>query len=203
MYTLRMSTKNPSKTRTIRINQDSDYVIQRDAERLGMSANALINKILLHYINSHRYYESGNMISMSTNTFMTIFNQLSKNDVEDTAYGLGNQKVNESLMRRGMEVDYKNVIWYLSQILGEYNGWFRCDLLQESKVDHLHLSHTYTRKWSDFLANYVSSMFRDILGLEVQPTILENAVNFEITKKTRQHENTLLARKRQQQTNPQ
>ena len=89
-----VKTQNPSKTRTIRINQDCDYVIQSDAERLGMSANALINKILLHYVNSHRYYESGNMISMSTDTFMTIFNQLSMNDVEDTAYGLGNQKVN-------------------------------------------------------------------------------------------------------------
>ena len=180
-----MTTQSPSKTRTIRINQDCDYVIQSDAKRLGMSANALINKILLHYINSHRYYESGNMISMSSSTFMTIFNQLSKDEVEDTSYGLGNEKVNESLMRRGMEVNYSNVIWYISQILGEYNGWFRCDLLQESKVDHLHLSHSYSRKWSDFLANYISSIFREILGLEVQPIILENAVNFEITKKTR------------------
>jgi len=133
---------------------------------------------------------------------MTIFDQISKNDVEDTAYGLGNQKVNESLMRRGMEVNYNNVIWYISQILGEYNGWFRCDLLQEQKVDHLHLSHTLSRKWSDFLANYISSIFRDILGLEIQPVILENAVNFEIVKNSRQHENTLLARKKQFQTNP-
>lgn len=167
-----------------------------------MSVNALINKILIHYVNSHRYYESGNMISMSTNTFMTIFDQISKNDVEDTAYGLGNQKVNESLMRRGMEVNYNNVIWYISQILGEYNGWFRCDLLQEQKMDHLHLSHTFSRIWSDFLANYISSIFRDVLGLEIQPVILENAVNFEIVKNSRQHENTLLARKKQFQTNP-
>jgi hypothetical protein len=202
MYTIPMISQGPSKTRTIRLNQDSDSIIQNDAERLGMSANALINKIILHYVNTHRYYEAGNMISMSTNTFLTIFNQLSKHDVEDTAYSLGNQKLNESLMRRGLEVNYQNVIWYLTQILGEYNGWFRCDLFQGDRVDHLHLSHSFSRKWSDFLANYVSSIFREILGLEVKQVIMENAVNFEITKKTRKNEDALLASKRQPARNP-
>jgi hypothetical protein len=147
-----------------------------------MSVNALINKLILHFIDTFRYYEDGKMISMSTSTFMTLLDQLAQNEIEDLAYGLGTQKANESLMRRGMEINYKNIVWYISLILGEYNGWFRSDFLIGKDVDSLHLSHTHGKKWSYFIAQYISSILREELGMQVNLVVLENAVNYKITK---------------------
>lgn len=157
-------------------------MLQQEAKRSGMSVNALINKLILHYIDTFRYYEDGKMISMSTSTFMTLLDQMSQTEIEDIAYGLGNQKVNESLMRRGKETNYNNILWYISQILGEYNGWFRSDFLIGKEVDSLHLSHSFGKKWSYFVSNYLSSMLRDELELTIISAVLDNAVNIRISK---------------------
>ena len=170
-----------SKTRTIRLNQDNDEVILREAERAGMTVNALINKILLQYVETLRFYEYGNMISMSTDTFMTFIDRMTIEEIEEMAYGLGNLKTQESLLRRGLDVNYENVLHYISRLLGEYNGWFRCDCIQDETTDSLHLSHPFDKKWSYFIANYISSILREILGLKISLVILENAVNFKVT----------------------
>lgn len=176
------SRSQQSKTRTIRMSEESDLVIQREAERAGMTVNALINKIILHYVETFRFYEYGKMISMSTDTFMVLIDQLSKEEIEELAYGLGNLKTKESLLRRGMDINYQNVIYYISRILGEYNGWFRCDCIADHSSDSVHLSHPYDQKWSYFIANYLSAIFRDVLGLKINLVMLENAVNFKIHK---------------------
>lgn len=169
-----------SKTRTIRLNKDNDDVIQSEADRNGMTVNALINRVLLQYVDTLRFYEYGNMISMSTDTFMTVLGTLPKEEIEDMAYGLGNQKLRESLLRRGLEINYENVIHYIRQLLGEYNGWFRCDYIPGNGSDSLHLRHPFDTKWSYFVANYISGILREVLGYKTNLVILENAVNFKI-----------------------
>lgn len=171
-----------STTRTLRLDKDYDELLQRESKRGGMSVNALINKLIQQYVDTLRYYEDGKMISMSTSTFMTVLDQLSQNEIEDLSYGLGTQKASESLMRRGLETNYTNIVWYISLILGEYNGWFRSDFIIGKDVDSLHLSHTHGKKWSYFIAQYVSSILREELGMQVNLVVLENAVNYKITK---------------------
>ncbi len=65
-------TDSPSKTRTIRINEDLDSVIQSEAERLGMSPNALINKTLHRYKDVGRFNDQQYFLLMSLETFKTI-----------------------------------------------------------------------------------------------------------------------------------
>ena len=81
-----------------------------------------------------------------------------------------------------METNFKNVNWYITLILGQYNGWFRSDFLIGKDVNSLHLSHTLGKKWSYFIAHYISTILREELGLQVNLVVLENAVNFKITK---------------------
>ena len=169
-------------TRTLRLDKNHDELLQHESKRGGMSVNALINKLIQQYVDTLRYYEEGKMISMSTSTFKSVLDQLSQNEIENFAYGLGTQKANESLMRRGLETNYTNIVWYISLILGEYNGWFRSDFLIGKDVDSLHLSHSQGVKWSYFIAQYISSILREELGMQVNFMILENAVNYKITK---------------------
>ena len=182
MYTMFIHSKTPSTTRTIRLKQESDLVLEREAERNGISVNALISNLVDHYVNSLRYFSSGGMITMGNETLMMLLEKLPDEEIEDSAYATGGQKVRESLMQRGMAVSYDSVMWYLSQILGQYNGWFRCDHHAEEKIDRLHLSHNYGFKWSIFIMNYVASMLKEILDLKINTVMLKNAVNIEVIK---------------------
>jgi hypothetical protein len=85
-------------------------------------------------------------------------------------------------MQRGMLVNYDSVLWYIQQILGGYNGWFRCDHIIEEKMERLHLSHNYGFKWSIFIMNYIASMLKEVIGLKINTVMLKNAVNIEISK---------------------
>ena len=38
----------------------------------------------------------------------------------------------------------------------------------------------YDKKWSYFVANYISGILRDVLGLKINLVIIENAVNFKV-----------------------
>jgi hypothetical protein len=182
MYAMYIYSKVPSSTRTIRIKKESDLILEREAQRHGISVNALISNLIDHYVYSLRFFTSGGMISMNNETLMALINNLSDETVADTAYAYGGQKVRESLMQRGMLVNYDSVIWYILQFLGEYNGWFRCDHIIENKVDKLHLSHNYGFKWSVFIMNYIASMLKEVLELKINTVILKNAVNIEVLK---------------------
>jgi hypothetical protein len=81
-----------------------------------------------------------------------------------------------------MKVSYDSVLWYISQILGQYNGWFRCDHHRDERMDSLHLSHSYGYKWSVFIMNYVDSILRGVLGVKKNTVISSNAANIEIIK---------------------
>lgn len=85
-------------------------------------------------------------------------------------------------MQRGMKVNRDSVLWYISQILGLSNGWFRCDHNRDEGKDILHLSHSYGYKWSVFIVNYVNSILIEVLVVKTNTVISNNAVNFEIFK---------------------
>jgi hypothetical protein len=182
MYTMFTHSKVPSSTRTIRIKKESDLVLEREAQRHGISVNALISNLIDHYVYSLRFFTSGGMLSINNETLMSLVEHLSNEQIADTAYARGDQKVRESLMQRGMLVNYDSVLWYIQQILGGYNGWFRCDHIIEEKMERLHLSHNYGFKWSIFIMNYIASMLKEVIGLKINTVMLKNAVNIEISK---------------------
>ena len=175
-------TDSQSKTRTLRIDEELDSVIQSDAERLGMSPNALINKVLLRYKDMLRYEVPGDWITLGGETFKSILDQLSIDQIEDISYELGNKNFVENLLRRGIEINHKNVLWFIAHQLGEYSGGFRCDLYEKKDADIMHLTHNFGRKWSHFLVNYVTGILQGELGLKVQSVVLENDVHLTITK---------------------
>ena len=168
-------------TRTLRLDEDLDSVIQREAKRLGMSPNALINKILIQFKDVMRFNDPQYFLMISLETFGTILNHLSIEEIEDIAYEYGHGKLYENLLKRGLEINHENIRWYIKQELGEYSGWFRCEVYEKKDGESLHLIHNLGRKWSHFIANYVSSIIQGELGLKVQSVILENDVHLTIT----------------------
>ena len=171
-----------SVTRTVRIDEKIDLLIQGDAERQGMSTNALINKILLQYKDVMRFTEPPYFLMLSLETLGAMLNLLTIEEIGDIGYEYGYKKLHENLLKRGREIDYENIRWYIIQELGEYSGWFKCEYFEKKDVDIFHLSHNMGRKWSHFLGNYITSILQGELKFKVQSIILENNVHLTVTK---------------------
>ena len=171
-----------SITRTLRIDTDIDSILQLEAERQGMSTNALINKILLHYKDELRFHDAVGELSFESETFSLVLEYLDLEEIEMVADALRSRKVQENLMRKGREVNYENVLWFIKQIQGEYGGWFRCDIYRDPKADRIHLSHGVGKNWSHFLDYYLSNIFQEALCIKIQSVVLENNVHITIPK---------------------
>lgn len=75
-----------------------------------------------------------------------------------------------------------NLQWYITKVLGENQGWYRCDYTEEGKQSLFHLTHQMGFKWSLFLGSYISSAFNETLGLKCNTVTMNNAVNIEVTR---------------------
>lgn len=170
-----------SVTRTLRMDEEMDLMIRSESERLGISPNALINKVMLQYKDVLRFDDPGSALTLTKETFTSLLNQLELEEIEDIGYELGNQKLKEHLLRRGMEINHENIFWYIDQ-LGKYGGWFICDVYNKKESTTLHLKHTFGGKWSQFLSSYISSIVHEELGYTIKSEIMENDVHFTITK---------------------
>jgi len=179
-----LNTNEPSKTRTVRIKEESDLVLEREADRAGTSVNALVSNLVDRYVDTLRFFQSGSMLSMSGNILETLLGHISDAEIADDAYALSKSLVREGLMQLGMKVNYDNVLWYIRQVLGKYYGWFRCDYNKGDASDMLHLSHNYGYKWSVFLSSYITSILKEVVNLQLNTVISDKSLNVQILKKS-------------------
>jgi hypothetical protein len=163
------------------MDEEMDLMIRYESERLGISPNALINKVMLQYKDVLRFDDPGSVLTLSKETFTALLNQLEIEEIEDVGYEFGHQRLKEHLLRRGMEISDENVFWYIDQ-LGKYGGWFTSDIYEKKEGTILHLKHTFGKKWGHFLTGYISSMIQSEIGLKVKSVIMENDVHLTFSK---------------------
>ncbi len=179
-----INNKEPSKTRTIRIKEESDRILEREADRAGTSVNALVSGLVDRYVDTLRFFQSGDMLSMNGNTLEALLGHISDDEIADEAYVQSTALVREGLMQLGMKLNYDNVLWYIRQVLGQYYGWYRCDYNKDDASDTLHLSHGYGYKWSVFIASYITSILKEVIGFRTNIVISVQSVNIQILKKS-------------------
>ena len=177
-------TAEPSITRTLRIKEESDNILQREADRAGTSVNALMSSLIDRYVGTLRFFKSGEMISISGISLAALLNYISEDEIAGEAYSQSTTLVREGLMQLGMNLNYENVLWYIRQVLGQYYGWYRCDYSADDALDTLHLSHGHGYKWSVFVANYITSILNEIIDFQTNMVISAQSVNIQILKKS-------------------
>ena len=177
MYTLPY--RRESITRTIRIENRYDAILREEAEKRGYSVNALMDRILKRYTAFHRFHEGQMILSFSNQIFFKFFDKLDDDEIEEIAKSVGIENLQENLMMRGLSLNTESIIWFIGQLLGEYNGWFRCDVTNENQRTRLYLRHSFGLKWSNFLKQYLSSVFNEALDIEPSFVIMRNSVSLE------------------------
>jgi len=174
--------RKKSSTRTIRLDAEQDEALIQEAERRGFSVNALIGHIFDRYLTGYRYYDVSGMVVMSGETINEFLQKLEISEIKEIGDVTGQARIKSGLMQRGKRINFENLKWYTTQVLGENHGWFRCDYREEGGTASFHLTHQLGFKWSVFLGNYISSAFNEALGLRCNTVTMNNAVNIEIIR---------------------
>ena len=165
----------PEKRRTIsrsfRIDAEWMEVLQEEAEREGISINALLNKILQQYSRNYRHAGRYGVVLLTRPTFASIIRCCSEGALIETAKASGSTRTKDALRTLGIPSNHDSLVAFIRDNLGEFAGWFKFNHHIMEDKEMLHLRHVFGNKWSIFIAETISTMFEFILNKKVTTDI--------------------------------
>jgi len=165
-------------TRTFRLSSTLIKVLEEEAQQEGISASALLNRILQRYSESTRWGDKHNALYLSNSSFSKLIESMT----EEEAFTLGKesaplQKDNiVFFMWKGKTLE--DFIQWMDRNYGIYSGWFRAFHKSNGNKHILVVTHKFSQKWSYYLAGYIPALFDSIQGIALNYKISGNSISF-------------------------
>jgi hypothetical protein len=176
--------KKKTITRTFRLRQEWDSILQEEAAKQGVSVNVLLNKILRKFSLYSRWNERNDDVCLSQQTLREIlktdqFEQLAEAGTKSGALD-GVNIVNAM----GLSMNYNSFVYLITEHLGgrDFARWFHCFHHVQGNKDVFHLQHDFGRGWSIYLEKYVLSLLHTLTKAEAKIRVYDYAITIEVIR---------------------
>jgi len=166
---------------SLRVDEESLETLRQESTRLGISVNALMNKILKDYCQNWRWAERFGIVYLTRPTLSSIITCCPDESLRLIAKTSGSTGTKDALRTMGITPTYDHITMFLEENVGKFGNWFDYNQFSRGRTKIIHLRHELGRKWSIFIAEQVSTIFETILGKTVNTELLNNAATLEIT----------------------
>jgi len=147
-------------TRTFRLDEEIDRVLEVEAERQFLSVNALVNKILRRYKNFGRFAERHEVIHFFHNEAKTVLDRLNPDGLQELGKRLGATSPQATLNLMGMEVAMESLAFYIEEVMSRYLRWCKVEKVVFDDRVRYSLRHDLGVGWSNFLHSYLEAMLK-------------------------------------------
>ena len=171
-------------TRTFRIREEWDNVLQEEAARQGVSVNVLLNKLLRKYSLYSRWSDRNNDTSFSPQTLREILKTVQVESLAEAGTKSGALDAINIVNSIGLTLDYDSFVYLITEHLGgpHFARWFQCFHHTQGNKDIFHLQHDFGHGWSVFLERYILSFLRSMTDTDAKTRIYDYAVTLEVTR---------------------
>ena len=179
------SRRKKTITRTFRIRQEWDNVLQEEASRQGVSVNVLVNKILRKYALYSRWNDRNNDASLPKRTLREILNTCQIDELVKAGTKSGALDAMNLANAMGLKMNYDSFVYLVTEHLGgpHFARWFQCFYHTQGSKDIFHLQHDFGHTWSVFLEKFLLSFLRSMTGIdEAKTRIYDYAVTLEVAR---------------------
>lgn len=160
--------------RSIRITKDMDDLVKQEAERKGMSPNALIAMVLKRYTEWDRYVEQFGFVTLPREGFRTLIESLEEDKLAKIAEAFGPPSAREISLVWFKEVNLETFLRYLS-MQSRYAGFGGFEVDKNAKADTISLTHNLGARFSLLFSQFLQQTIPAIS--EISPPIsVENNV---------------------------
>jgi hypothetical protein len=180
----RSSTRKKTVTRTFRIRNEWDNVLQKEAARQGVSVNVLLNKLLRKYSLYSRWSNRKNDASFPRQTLREILKTIQVESLAEAGTKSGALDAVNIVNSMGLTLNYESFVYLITEHLGgpHFARWFQCFHNTQGNKDIFHLQHDLGPEWSVFLEKYVLSFLRSMTDTEATTRVYDYAVTLEVTR---------------------
>ena len=180
----RFGKRKKTITRTFRIRNEWDSVLQEEAARQGVSVNVLLNKLLRKYSLYSRWSNRNNDTSFSQRTLRGILKTVQVESLAEAGTKSGALDAINIVNSMGLTLDYESFVYLITEHLGgpHFARWFQCFHHTQGNKDIFHLQHDLGPKWSVFLEKYILAFLKSITDTEATTRVYDYAITLNVTR---------------------
>jgi len=156
--------KKKTVLRSIRISQELDELLQKDAENKRVSVNSLISTMMTKYAEWDRFAEKFGYVTLTTEAFRTILEITDEKKLSELAKVMGARLPREVMLFWFKKTDLEAFLSYVA-LYGKYSGLFEYELEKEGDRITITAHHELGEKWSTFLKIFIGEAMKDTLGI--------------------------------------
>ena len=186
MYVKSLPQSSPSfsSVRSFRIDKVFAEILYNEADRMGISVNAMMNSILKQYTEFTRFQSKLDMIVINREIFTSILKCIEENQAFDLGLEMGTELPNDTILFWKKHVTIDSVIEYIEKILCIYGSIGTYDEITETNKKIIVIRHRLGFKGSKFLHGYIKSLFKNMLGMESEIQITDHSIKVQLEIKS-------------------
>jgi hypothetical protein len=179
-YDTRLSTV----TRSFRFENELSKILEDEAERMGISVNALVGIILRRYCEFTRYLSKIDMIVINREFLTLILETYDDHSVQKMGTKLGQTVPSDTIMFWKKEINEHTVLEYIEKIICRYGHLGTYDEVLQSDVRTIVIRHRLGKKGSIFFQAYFYAALKTMLEIESKFEITDSSLKFNICKRS-------------------
>jgi hypothetical protein len=174
----RSSSKTKSTTRTIRISQQLDRLLEKDATNKRVSINSLISSIIARYAEWDRYVESLRFVSIPPDGLRLIIGSLDDEKVKEIGQQVGSRHLQEYMMLWYKKISIDSFFDGLT-LFCRYSGIGKYDMdTTDGREYVVAMHHDLGRKWSIFIRYILEEGMKRTLNIMPKFDLTESSIVF-------------------------
>jgi len=156
--------KKKTVLRSIRISQELDELLQKDAKNKRISVNALISTMMTKYAEWDRFADKFGYVTLTSETFKTILEITDEKKLSELAKVIGARLPKEVMLFWFKKTDLEAFLSYVD-LYGKYSDLFQYELDKEGDRYTITAHHELGENWSTFLKIFIGEAMKDTLGI--------------------------------------
>jgi len=169
-------------TRSFRFEIGVSRILDEEAERMGISVNALVGIILKRYCEFTRYLSKIDMIVINREFLTFLFETYDDETIYNMGIKLGKIVPVDTIMFWKKDLNESSVVEYIEKIICRYGHLGTYDEILQPTGRTIVIRHRLGRKGSIFFQGYFSSTLEATLGGLATFEITDSSLKFEIRK---------------------
>jgi hypothetical protein len=167
-------------TRSFRFETEISNILDEEAERMGVSVNALVNIILKGYSQFNRYLSKIDMVVINREILTSLLDCADETKLYDLGSKLGQTVSLDTIMFWKKELSEYSALEYIEKIVCRYSQLGTYDEMSQLHSRIVVIRHRLGRKGSKFLEGYINSTFKEITDNPITFQVTDSSVKFQI-----------------------
>ncbi|MDQ3840463.1 MAG: hypothetical protein M3297_14480 [Thermoproteota archaeon] len=167
-------------TRSFRFEYELSQILDEEAERMGISVNALVGIILRRYCDFTRYLSKIDMIVINREFLTYLLDTFDDRSVYTIGAKLGQIIPSDTIMFWKKELNEHSFLEYIEKVVCRYGHLGTFDEIVQSDSRVVVIRHRLGKKGSIFFQAFFHSALKTILNLDSRFEITDSSLKFDI-----------------------